>query len=126
MDYGVGNYVLFQTKNINPVMLQKELLQAYEAFYSYRNILNSIRRRDRFETIFAKCIGRYILRGGRKEFKEHIEWLCQHGFTKDFDEFMIDESKSPGTTPVHIDLKEKTGEVGSLARWKENNLTPIR
>jgi radical SAM superfamily enzyme YgiQ (UPF0313 family) len=93
LDYGVGNSVLFQTKNINPVTLQQELLQAYEMFYSSKNVLRSIWHGSSFQATIAKCIGRYILRKGRKEFREHIEWLRDHGFTKDFTQLMTTELK---------------------------------
>jgi radical SAM superfamily enzyme YgiQ (UPF0313 family) len=114
LDYGVGNYVLFQTKNINPMSLQQEVLQAYEKFYSFKNIVNSIWHGSSFQSTIARCIGRYILRSGRMEFKEHIEWMRSHGFTKDFTEFLTTKSKSPDTPSEYIEIKEKTREMESL------------
>ncbi len=95
LDYGVGNSVLFQTKNINPVTLQHELLQAYETFYSFKNVLRSIWHGSTFQATIAKCIGCYLLRPGRKEFNEHIEWLWGHGFTKSLTEFATTQSDDP-------------------------------
>jgi radical SAM superfamily enzyme YgiQ (UPF0313 family) len=114
LDYGVGNYVLFQTKNINPVTLQQELLHAYEIFYSSKNILSSIWHGNSFQAILAKCIGRHLLRFGRKDFNEHIEWMRSHGFTKDFTEFLATETKSFDTPSEYIETKEKTRETESL------------
>jgi radical SAM superfamily enzyme YgiQ (UPF0313 family) len=87
LDYGVGNFVLYQTKSINPVALQRELLAAYETFYSRRNILAAVARRATVQSIVAKMVGRRLLRAGRREVGAHIDWLTQHGFTKDWDQF---------------------------------------
>jgi radical SAM superfamily enzyme YgiQ (UPF0313 family) len=92
LDYGVANFVLFQTKNINPVTLQQELLEAYERFYSFKNVIRSISHGRGFQSTIWKCIGCYLLRSGRKQFKEHIEWLRGHGFTKNYTEFVATES----------------------------------
>jgi radical SAM superfamily enzyme YgiQ (UPF0313 family) len=82
LDYGVGNFVLFQTRNINPVDLQRELLAAYETFYSRRNVLSAVLRRAAMQTVVAKLVGRHLLRIGRREVGEHIKWLERNGFTR--------------------------------------------
>jgi hypothetical protein len=83
----VGNFVLMQTKSINPVTLQEELLSAYETFYSYSNILRSAINGKGLQSTIVKGVGRYLLRSGRAQVKEHVEWMRSKGFTKDFDEF---------------------------------------
>jgi len=82
LDYGVGNFVLFQTKNINPVVLQQELLNAYEKFYSYRNISMSVLRGTSLQGTIVKLVGRYLLGSARKQVPEHIQWLRLNGFTE--------------------------------------------
>jgi radical SAM superfamily enzyme YgiQ (UPF0313 family) len=88
LDYGVGNFVLLQTRSINPVRLQTELLAAYETFYSRRNILSAMLRGASLQTTVAKIVGRHLLRSGRRQVAEHIGWLQQHGFTKDWHDFV--------------------------------------
>src|SRR3990172_5721038 len=70
--YLVGNFVLMQTKSINPVALQRELLKAYEQFYSARNIVTSALRGARLHSTDARTVGRYLLHLGRKQIHEHI------------------------------------------------------
>jgi radical SAM superfamily enzyme YgiQ (UPF0313 family) len=87
IDYGVGNFVLLQTKNINPVTLQVELLKAYEKFYSLRNIAAAAVRRRRaltLQTMVAKFIGRHLVNTARGQVAEHVQWLKAHQFDKDF------------------------------------------
>ena len=88
LDYGVGNFVLLQTKSINPVALQRELLAAYEKFYSTHNILSSIVSGATLQTIVAKLVGRYLLRSGRTQVREHVKWLEQNGFNQDWDQWV--------------------------------------
>jgi len=91
LDYGVGNFVLLQTRNINPVSLQRELLAAYEKFYSVRNILAAAADRRRgasLQTLVAKLVGRRLLRSGREQVKEHVRWLESHGFDQDWDRWV--------------------------------------
>jgi len=80
IDFGVGNSVLFRTRNISPVELQKELLKAHEAFYSYKNILRSLWDGGSFETFIIRCMGHYIVRRARGEIADHIAWMQQQGF----------------------------------------------
>jgi radical SAM superfamily enzyme YgiQ (UPF0313 family) len=84
LDYGVGNFVLMQTKNIKPVVLQQELLKAYETFYAKKNIF----RASSLESLIIKLAGSYLLHVGRKEVKEHTEWIRRNGFDKDWNEFV--------------------------------------
>jgi radical SAM superfamily enzyme YgiQ (UPF0313 family) len=88
LDYGVGNFVLMQTRNINPLTLQRELLKAYEQFYSVKNIAVSALRGARLESMIARMVGRYLVRLGRQQIHDHLAWMQQHGFTKDWSEFM--------------------------------------
>jgi radical SAM superfamily enzyme YgiQ (UPF0313 family) len=88
LDYGVGNFVLMQTRNINPLTLQRELLKAYERFYSVRNIALSALRGARLESVIARLVGRHLVRLGRQQIHEHLAWMQQHGFTKDWSEFV--------------------------------------
>jgi hypothetical protein len=88
LDHGVGNFVLFQTKGLTPVALQRELLSAYEKFYSRRNIAASILRGTSTHTLIAKLVGRHLLRSGRAQVKSHVAWLEQHGFTNDWEHFV--------------------------------------
>ena len=83
LDYGVGNSVIFRTKNINPVRLQQELLKAHEMFYSYKNILRALWDGGSFQTFIARCLGRNILKHGRKQIEDHINWLRNRGFSGD-------------------------------------------
>jgi DNA polymerase elongation subunit (family B) len=90
LDYGVGNFVLLQTKNINPVTLQVELLKAYEKFYSMRNIAAALMRRRHalsMQTAVAKFVGRHLVKTARGQVAEHVEWLKAHQFDKDFAEW---------------------------------------
>jgi radical SAM superfamily enzyme YgiQ (UPF0313 family) len=104
LDYGVGNFVLYQSKSINPVALQRELLAAYETFYSRRSILAAVARRATVQTIVAKLVGRRLLRSGRCEVGAHIDWLTQHGFTKDWDQFVpvMPTGRRPAAEPVSV------------------------
>jgi radical SAM superfamily enzyme YgiQ (UPF0313 family) len=88
LDYGVGNFVLFQTRNINSVDLQRELLAAYETFYSKRNVLAAMLRGVSLQTLVAKVVGRRLLRTGRREVNDHIKWLERNGFTRNWDDFV--------------------------------------
>ena len=97
VDYGVGNFVLFQTKGINPLELQRELLAAYETFYSRRTILTAIARRSSLQTIVAKLVAWRLLQIGRREAQTHVDWLVRHGFTKDWSEFV---RSTPQVQPV--------------------------
>jgi hypothetical protein len=87
LDYGVGNFVLFQTRHINPVDLQRELLSAYEHFYSTPNVLSAALRGATLQTIVAKLVGQRLLRIGRREVGDHITWLERHGFTRNWEDF---------------------------------------
>jgi len=100
LDYGVGNSVLMQTKNINPVVLQRELLKAYETFYSARNVLGSIAKGATFQSFISKSVGRYLLSNGRKQINEHIEWLNGKGFAKDWDQFVPHAGWAPPSGPL--------------------------
>jgi radical SAM superfamily enzyme YgiQ (UPF0313 family) len=88
LDYGVGNSVLLQPKSINPATLQRELLKAYETFYSIRNISGSAMRGAPAHSMISKLVGRYLLRQGRKQIHEHLRWLQDRGFAREWDEFV--------------------------------------
>ena len=88
LDYGVGNFVLFQTKNIDPVTLQRELLGAYERFYSTGNVLSAALRGATLQTLCSKMVGQRLLRAGRRDVAQHIEWLKQNGFARSWDDFV--------------------------------------
>jgi radical SAM superfamily enzyme YgiQ (UPF0313 family) len=88
LDYGVGNFVLFQTRRIDPVSLQRELLAAYERFYSTRNVLSAALRGATLQTVIAKLVGRHLLRSGRRDVAEHINWLERNGFARTWDDFV--------------------------------------
>jgi hypothetical protein len=87
LDYGVGNFVLMQTKNINPVDLQRELVNVYRHFYSVKNILRSLIHSPSLESTVIKIVGRHLVRVGRKQTDEHIRWLRRNGFDKNWDEW---------------------------------------
>jgi radical SAM superfamily enzyme YgiQ (UPF0313 family) len=87
LDYGVGNFVLFQTRSINPVDLQRELLKAYETFYSTRNVVSAALHGATLQTLVAKVVGRQLVRTGRREVGAHIQWLERHGFARNWEDF---------------------------------------
>ena len=87
LDYGVGNFVLMQTKNINPVDLQRELIEVYRRFYSVKNIVRSLVRSPRIESTVAKIIGRHLVTIGRRQTDAHIRWMREHGFDKSWEEW---------------------------------------
>jgi radical SAM superfamily enzyme YgiQ (UPF0313 family) len=101
LDYGVGNFVLLQTKSINPVTLQREILSAYEKFYSRRNILSSLVRGASAQTMVAKMVGRRLLRSGRTQVNEHVNWLQRHGFDRDWSEW-VPRHRAPELSPTHV------------------------
>ena len=88
LDYGVGNSVLIQTRNINPLDLQRELLAAYEKFCSMKNIVSSVARGATAQTVVARLFGRHLVRSARGQVNEHMEWMRRHSFTKDWEEFV--------------------------------------
>ncbi|HEX3684019.1 MAG TPA: radical SAM protein [Bryobacteraceae bacterium] len=97
LDYGVGNSVLMQPRNINPATLQRELLKAYETFYSVRNTVKSVVRGTTLQSLISKVVGRHLLKQGRKQIHEHIEWLQREGFARDWGEFVPNFG---GTPPI--------------------------
>jgi hypothetical protein len=107
LDYGVGNSVLLQTKNINPAALQRELLTAYETFYSMRNIVSSVARGTTLQSTIAKLVGRHLLREGGKQIREHIEWLRRQGFARDWDEFVPNFGLAPSVDRL-VQVKART------------------
>lgn len=104
LDYGVGNFVLMQTKNINPVDLQRELVDVYRRFYSIKNILRSAISGPSLESTIMKMVGRHLVGLGRKQTNEHIHWLKQHGFDKNWDEWnaRTDRPAAPAGTLLQI------------------------
>jgi radical SAM superfamily enzyme YgiQ (UPF0313 family) len=107
LDYGVGNSVLLQTKKINPAALQRELLRAYETFYSMRNIVSSMARGTTLQSTIAKLVGRHLLREGGKQIREHIEWLHRQGFARDWDEFTPNFGLAPSIDRL-VQVKART------------------
>jgi radical SAM superfamily enzyme YgiQ (UPF0313 family) len=110
LDYGVGNFVLMQTKGINPVTLQLELLHAYERFYSLRNIADSLLRGTSFQSLVTKMVGRYLVRQGRRQIHDHVAWMRRNGFTKDWNEF----------TPIHMPLPARSALLSNLVEWRSS------
>jgi radical SAM superfamily enzyme YgiQ (UPF0313 family) len=104
LDYGVGNFVLMQTKNINPLALQRELLKAYEQFYSGKQMVASVLRGARVESMIARMVGRYLVRLGRQQIHEHLAWMQRHDFTKDWREFVASASAPAHSPAVHPDM----------------------
>lgn len=102
LDYGVGNFVLMQPKSINPVDLQKEILKAYEKFYSLKEIGRCALQGARFQSLIARGVGWYLLQTGRKQMQEHMQWLGQHGFTKDWKEFASASSAMHGMAQLPV------------------------
>jgi radical SAM superfamily enzyme YgiQ (UPF0313 family) len=87
LDYGVGNFVLFQTRSVDPVTLQRELLAAYEKFYSTRNVVSAALRGATVQTLIGKLVGQRLLRAGRREVAQHIKWLERNGFARSWEDF---------------------------------------
>lgn len=105
LDYGVGNFVLMQTRKINPVTLQRELLKAYETFYSYKNIVNTALRTKNLESTITKGVGRYLVQMGKKQIHEHVDWMHRHGFTKDWDDFTPLRPEMHSQSPALVQLQ---------------------
>jgi hypothetical protein len=106
LDYGVGNFVLLQTKRINPVDLQRELLCTYEKFYSTRNLLSALFGGSTVHTLVAKLIGQRLVRISRPQVREHVAWLRRNGFDRDWDQW---HSSVDGARPLAGDLVPQTG-----------------
>jgi hypothetical protein len=103
VDYGVGNFVLMQTKSINPVTLQRELLKAYRAFYSPRNIA-PLFRAPGLESTTMKIVGHKLVKSASARAEEHIRWMHENEFDKDWSDWSasVDRNKPPsaGGTPM--------------------------
>jgi radical SAM superfamily enzyme YgiQ (UPF0313 family) len=84
--HGAGNYVQFYPNKMSPVDLQLGILEAYERFYSWRNIGASIARRDHWLSLITKWLGHHLLKHGRRQFRGHAEWLRRHGFEQSWEE----------------------------------------
>lgn len=108
LDYGVGNFVLMQTKAINPVTLQLEILRAYERFYSPKNIAGSLLRGISFQSFVTRVVGRYMVHQGRGQIQDHVAWMRHHGFTKNWNEF----------TPIHIPSRAPSPTRSTLVRLR--------
>jgi radical SAM superfamily enzyme YgiQ (UPF0313 family) len=104
LDYGVGNFVLMQTKNINPVDLQRELVNVYRKFYSLKNIARSLVTGPSFESTVMKFVGRHLVGIGTKQTDEHIKWLRENGFDKNWEEWnaRTDRPAVPAGTLLQI------------------------
>jgi radical SAM superfamily enzyme YgiQ (UPF0313 family) len=87
LDYGAGSFVLIQTKNINPVTLQRELVNAYQRFYSLRNAVRSLVHAPSLESAWMKVVGWRVVKRGRRQADEHIRWMQANGFDKDWNEW---------------------------------------
>ena len=107
LEYGVGNSVLLQTKNINPAALQRELLKAYETFYSIRNIVGSVVRGTTLQSLVSKVVGRRLVKKGREQIHEQLEWLHRHGFARDWNEFVPNFGGAPSMDQL-VQLKLPT------------------
>lgn len=77
LDYGAGNFVLFQPKEMTPAELQKGVLEAYEIFYSWKNIASSALRGSTAMSTLVKVIGNRMLQTGRKQMQDRVRWLEQ-------------------------------------------------
>lgn len=86
LDYGAGNFVLFQPKKMTPVELQLEVLQAYNKFYSWRNIVSTLARGGPWLSIITKLMGHKLLKKGVQQIYKHVDWLQHNGFTKSWDQ----------------------------------------
>jgi radical SAM superfamily enzyme YgiQ (UPF0313 family) len=104
LDYGVGNFVLMQTKNINPVTLQRELLTAYRSFYSWKNIFRSLIHGPSLESTVMKLVGRHLVNSGQKQTDQHVDWMRKNGFDKDWDQWMAraDRPAAPAGSLVQL------------------------
>jgi hypothetical protein len=72
--YGTGNFVLFKPQNMSAIELQEEILSAYHLFYSFRQIVFSMRRliQGDVHPFIFRLIGNKLLRSVRLEIKHHI------------------------------------------------------
>ncbi len=75
LNYGAGNFVLFRPKRMTPAELQQGVLQAYERFYSWKNIAGNAVRGSSLLSTTTKVIGNRLLRAGRQQMKGHLSWL---------------------------------------------------
>ena len=59
--------------------MQRELIQAYEAFYSRRNLLRAASAipRNGVHPLIFQGIGRWLLKQARPELDDHLSWLMQ-------------------------------------------------
>jgi hypothetical protein len=46
------------------------------------------------QTLVAKLVGRRLLRSGRQQVREHVQWLTAHGFDQDFAQWVQTRSLS--------------------------------
>lgn len=102
--WGAGNFVLFQPYRMKPAELQWEVLQAYESFYSWRNILASLFGGGPLLSAAIKVIGHRLLRQGRQQVLEHMHWLKKNGFHHNVqDADGVSRSPFPRRKSDHLD-----------------------
>jgi len=108
LDYGAGSFVLMQTKNINPVTLQRELLDAYSTFYSLKNIVRSLVHGPSLESAVLKVMGRRLVKAGRRQAGQHIRWMQQNGFDRDWDDWVSRADRPPAPPEPLIQLTARS------------------
>jgi radical SAM superfamily enzyme YgiQ (UPF0313 family) len=75
--YGSGNFVLYEPRQMTSLRLQEDLVEAYERFYSVRNVLTAVTAFSRkgVEPLVFRAMGRRIVRRARAEVIHHMSWL---------------------------------------------------
>ncbi len=74
--FGVGNYVLFKPKLVEPSILQEEIYKAYQKFYTISNIVKALLKK-KIRIAIARNFGRYLVKKAKAEIDEYIKWLKQ-------------------------------------------------
>ena len=74
--FGVGNYVLFKPKLVEPSVLQEEIYKAYQKFYTFGNIFKALLKK-KMRIAIARNFGRHLVKKAKAEVYEYINWLKQ-------------------------------------------------
>jgi len=74
--FGVGNYVLFKPKLVEPSILQEEIYKAYQKFYTFRNIVRALLKK-KARIAISRTFGKYLVKKAKVEIYEYINWLKQ-------------------------------------------------
>ena len=67
-----------------------------------KNILSSVARGAAAQTIVAKLVGRHLVRSGRGQVNEHMEWMKRHSFTRDWEEFVRSGQPGSGVSALQV------------------------